>query len=414
VLVWPTGADTASGLPDAVIVADGQLQETVAWLTTYAPSLRPFSAHFRLIESGALALDLQRLRGSAPQGLHNAFAALVLAEALESSQVTSPGGQERLTVSACQSTLSWSLLRNLVLRTGGENEVAGGWQRARVLTRQKERRIAFPAIQSAVAVLASMAGGSAPQASTALDLELVEACDEIRHSGEIRRALRSFPSPLAPLLANIQGPRERRVQAVDDLLEAVMREGGPVQHFDSFLLAYAVSQVRPGSLTHASLLGPMVRTHPGLVIWLGLCAGLHPESTVAVESDGVGLRSVRDLFARENPLDRPRADIALPELEMFLAGETQEADFVTGLGSKLWVELVPGVATILNWNPRSRGDVPEDGPRATADRNPQDIWDELGRVLTRAKDLYWQATAHQDRDRQLDMFSRDARRNRKK
>jgi len=414
-LIWRDESSTASGFPETVVIGDGQLQETIAWFTTYLTEVRPFSAQFRLFELGALREDIDRWRREPPHGFHHVFASVIIAEAVESAHLGGVPGSEQISVSACQSTLSWALLRDLVVRERRHPDVAGNWQRARLLTRQRERHTPTSEVQTAVSVVATLIGDRhLGEPEDRLHRRILEACEELRHSGELRSTLGGLSSDLQPLVTGVRGTRERRVQAVDDLFEAILRDRRPASTVDAFLVAYAVSQIKPGSLMHASVLAPVLRSYPGILTWLGLCSGLHPESNVAAELDGLGWRAVRDLLARERPIERPRADISLPELLAFLGGETRDTDFITGLASKLWVELVPGVTTLVNWQGRVRTEPGDESMRTASLRAAQDGWDELGRLLTRAREVYRELSPHHGRATQLDMFGKHEKRSRKR
>ena len=83
------------------------------------------------------------------------------------------------------------------------------------------------------------------------------------------------------------------------------------------------------------------------MLWYGVCAGLHPQSSVLSEFGGLGRRLLRDVLRREHILDRPDCDLAFDELQVLLRkpGSLQWAR-ISGHGSTK-VEIMPMVCTML-------------------------------------------------------------------
>ena len=78
---------------------------------------------------------------------------------------------------------------------------------------------------------------------------------------------------------------------------------------------------------------------------------------------------MRDLLRPESLLNRPRADIAISELEILLK-ESNRAHFFLQSPNRIDVEIVPCVDTILPWQRREYGQ-----------ENRRAVEDDLGRAV---------------------------------
>src|SRR5436190_16871577 len=89
-------------------------------------------------------------------------------------------------------------------------------------------------------------------------------------------------------------------------------------HNRGFLCGYLASCLHPGSLEYVDLVTSHLSGLPTLMLWYGVCAGLHPQSSVLSEFGGLGRRLLRDVLRREHILDRPDCDLAFDELQVLL------------------------------------------------------------------------------------------------
>lgn len=181
------------------------------------------------------------------------------------------------------------------------------------------------------------------------------------------------------------------------------------------MAAYVCSTVGPGSLSHLGLAAQLLPIATDALLWFGLCAGLHPDSSVASELGGVGRRTLRDLCMPEPRLGRARHDISLAELEIYAAGPLHSDAFTAGSPSRLVIELSPGVSTVVNWAARqSRGLAPTEAPQQRAPIAPhQDrLLSEIRMALDQAQRLLAQLT-DDGSDRQPGLFDPKGKRRRK-
>jgi hypothetical protein len=146
-------------------------------------------------------------------------------------------------------------------------------------------------------------------------------------------------------LAELRGPREQRVRAVERILKGPNRSDALTSSFLAGLLA---DQISPGSFEHVDLLLPYLNQYPTALIWYGLCAGLHPDSEVQQVGNCLGRRLIRDLLASDPILSPPKYDIALGELEVHLDREAP-LEFRIASQNHIAVELLPGVPAYMKW-----------------------------------------------------------------
>ncbi|MFL6388684.1 MAG: hypothetical protein ACJ71U_14470 [Terriglobales bacterium] len=187
---------------------------------------------------------------------------------------------------------------------------------------------------------------------------ILDACSDLFLKGELdsRRlyALDSEIPGISDLAERIRGPREDRVLALERMAENLRTRsagGNPITL--AFAVGYLASQVGPGTLDHLHLLKPYLNLFPGVLLWYGLCAGLHGKSTVASHAGGLGRRVLRDLLLKETFLDKPTCDIAISELRVMTTKFRGSPEFLTNSHSQLEVEIVPCVKTVMRWPPRS-------------------------------------------------------------
>lgn len=403
-LLWSTDPGRSRSLPEAIVVGNGGTRDVLAWITTYAPSIRPFTSQVRVLELEQYLRDSEAWRVPTASGLDHALAGLMISEAMISGLDTAT---QRVSAIACQSTVAWALLRGTLLRGYWASAIAEHWQHARVITSQRERRLPWEDLHQASAVLAALGNADGGFRVPEANWQILEACDELRARGEVRRAWIGVSDEIAGVASRLRGPRESRLVAVEHLLDHVDLQERSLSVVDRFALAYCVSAIVPGSLAQSSLAARLLRGSPGALIWLSLCAGLHPEARVGYEFGGVGLRVVRDLLVPEPLVSRPRADIALAELEMLTMGNHRELELPTGSTSTISIEIAPGITTVVPWGTgraRLSGSDMLDSPviGRPDELSREDMWRDLGATLMRASDLYFRLGLPR-RDPQLEL-----------
>jgi len=165
-----------------------------------------------------------------------------------------------------------------------------------------------------------------------------------RQVGEsIRARIEAFAGLPADLGLIEAGPKEERVLSVERGLRELATLGKKDKLSGEFLAGYLTSLIAPGTFDHRHVLEPFLETLPSANLWYGLCAGLHSNSKLRSFGEGIGRRILRDAMYRESYLDRPRGDIALPELEVLASANGGLAVNVTRDTAHLAVEVAPCV-----------------------------------------------------------------------
>lgn len=418
VAVWSRDPRETGELPELVVVADGTERDCTAWVATFAPGLRPFSAHFRIAARSEFLSEERTWRAPSAFGLDHALAGLVLTDVFLSHVLTGvqvpPDFQTTL---GCTSTLSFALMRDVLLHRGERDphRIIERWIRARQLTKQRDRQMNPADTWRVVRVLQLLADGDVPARPDDATMGIANACAELRNSGEIRSAWRFLGGDFAQLIPGLSGPREARLGEFERLLSSLKHRGRRLEIGESFAAAYVASTVGPGSLAQIALAAQLLPVAPEALLWFGVCAGLHPESNVAGELGGVGRRALRDLCMLEPLVGRPRVDISLLELEVYAAGDRTGDGFPTGSPSHLQIELSPCISTVVNWSERyQRGaQVAEAQPRPAMSADHSRLLSDLGMTLERAQRLLG-LLAEESGNRQGELFDSSKSKRRKK
>jgi hypothetical protein len=357
VAVWARDPQEVAELPRFLMTSDGKAYELLAWLTTFAPAVRPLTAFCRVLEKS----DLVRLnRSLAPPDLGeglNAAIGLLLGEVLSEEWVLTRT-QEPLSVAACESTLSFALVREMAIHTDGGDlaSVAERWLRIRALTKQRERTLKSSHVIQVAATLRALIKGGRGQPG-GVDPMILEACTSMLLSEDVSSALRAWPE-VRSTLSDTAPIRRRQIEERVTILENVVRQLSGHHNMSleqqSFIVGSVASSLGSGSLAHSGLVAPLLDRWPSAMLWYGMCAGLHREPSIASEMGGIGRRALRDLLGEETLLSRPRVDVSSLELEILLGGDRQFDDFATTSLYQLTVELTPGVWTVTKWPLRPR------------------------------------------------------------
>jgi hypothetical protein len=396
IAIWGEDPAIRPQLPHFLVTPDGYERDWLAWLVTYAPGLRPFTASCRVSGLSAFIKSATTFQPPDLGHLTSACIGLILGEMLSSEDVLARP-RDPMSASACASVLSFVLLRELAITTQpvlNESDLPAQWLRARQVTNQRERNLAVRDAINVAEVLRVMLRGG-PIARTALPV--LRACQEMNERGE----LRSQSGVLGPILeqaaAAMNGTREERVNIFEAALGAILQEQ---QHspLSAFGIGYLASRINPGALAHAPLVAPALVKYPAAMMWYGVCAGLTRRADVPPDFGWLGRRVLRELLAHETLLSRPRADLAFAELDILLNNHKAD-DFVVWSPTQLTVELAPGVATVLNWSSRARSARTPDSGERVDDRSWIEY--ELTSTINRLIDLHRRMRGDRDpRDRE--------------
>jgi hypothetical protein len=336
-------------LPHAIVVRADDMREFIAWVTTYIGGYRPFTAFFRVISPEDAQLAFEPSEPSLG-GLENAVVGLIISEALTLS--TTQRSVSALPLLPSESTYCYSFGRALAIgrvqRAKGFDPVSAPLAIARRLTRQPARKLGDDALAAALKVVSGLATHTSAPGASDVPAFVWEACQELASQGEVKRSWDLLGTPGAPLsraLNEMRGSREHRVR----IFERVLGDTNQVDVItSSFLAGLLADQIAPGTFEHVDLLLSYIDRYPMALVWYGLCAGLRPDSEVQQVGNCLGRRLVRDLLASDPVISRPKYDISVGELEVYLDRE-QPLEFRVASQNHIAVELLPGVPAYMKW-----------------------------------------------------------------
>jgi hypothetical protein len=373
VLLWasdpaqsPSGSPPEGRLPHAIVVRSNETREFIAWVTTFIGGYRPFTAFFRVIDPELARLAFEPKEPTLGT-LENAVAGLIIAEALTLS--SNQRSVSALLLLPSESTYSYSFARALALgyvRDGsGHDPISSPLAVARRLTRQPARKLADELLGDALKVLSRLATGKVTPGHSDVPAIIWQACQELLSHGGVKRSwdlLGGRGAPASQVLDEMRGPREHRVRTFERVLKGMDQLDVLTASFLTGLLA---DQIAPGTFEHVDLVLPYLNRYPTALVWYGLCAGLHPDSDIQQIGNCLGRRLTRDLLASDPITSRPKYDISVGELEVYLDRE-QPLEFRVASQSHIAVELLPGVPAYMKWPVSAATESASAGPRETS------------------------------------------------
>jgi hypothetical protein len=219
--------------------------------------------------------------------------------------------------------------------------------------------------------------------------EIAEACESILADGRVpeHQLFRMSGSLLhRHFIDDMSGTREQRVLVVEEVMRRISPDQ-PKSLSTEFVLGYLLSLCEPGSLNYSGLVYPVLDRFPTVLIWYGLCAGLHGRGDLLSDYDGLGRRLMRDVLKESNLLDRPECDIAAGELEV-LAEDPAAIEQVRVRSSRnMQIEVAPLVTALVSTTPRSASEqLLLFGDKSAADA--PSLRTQLGRIISDLNELY--------------------------
>jgi hypothetical protein len=358
-LVWQDDPREVQALPNLIVTGSIEQRDFFAWALTYLHALRPLTAYIRVstYQTAEQALKLQPV--PTLHRLEDACVGLMLGET--ATYLDGQRDLKQMPARTCASTYSFAMARSLAL--GGltleKDLISSAWFDARELTRQSKLPLTRPVLQAPWRVLLGLENGTWGSYSKEMELPLpmLEACLDLFLKGDIDarqwHSLESEVPGISDFGNMMRGPREDRVLAFEEVAARlrIRQVSKPVAL--AFALGYLASQIAPGTMDHLHLLSPYVHIFPGVLMWYGLCAGLHRRSTVASYAGGLGRRAIREVLRSESFLDRPTCDVGISELQIINSKAKGIFDFRTDSNNQIDIEIAPCVTATFRWPPRS-------------------------------------------------------------
>lgn len=362
-------------IPPLLVVARDSIREFLSWTWTYLREFRPLTAYTRVLEPETALRWIERTPSPlVSRASTKACLGLILGEALSYSSFS--GDTDDVSVWQCASTLSFAITRGLALLPNDRESPSHTrrlWVDLRTVTKQpildpSTESIsdcwnavfeAFPMLRvhhlerwgnATAATTSSLFAPSGAEASV-----VNAACQDIRDLGIVRERIWLTLLDESSFALGIAGlSRERRVENFMKAIPALLANQRMSQTLRDFVLGYLASQVGPGTMEHAELVRSQRKQFPTIMLWYGLCAGLHPTSRLEEFGAGLGRRILRDVTRSESTFESPTADISLPELDVALVGVNPQRppeEIRTERKGALRVELLPGVWSAVRWPP---------------------------------------------------------------
>lgn len=417
--LWSFDPREQPDVPEVLVVQTGREVEFLAWINTFAPGLRPFTALCRVVSEHDFSERMRSWQRPSLRGLELAGVGLVLGEVLSSEQGLEYVRSDSPSVAACSSVLSFPLVRELALNgmVRAEPSLSDRWVSARRVTQQKERNLTASDVVLAMEVLRAVCYPGYRLSSDAPVRGFAQACaDIIRHGGTTLDVWGSVFPVLSRVVSQMQGPRENRVRAFEEFVGSL--QPSHVEKFpneSSFVIGVLASLIGPGSLVHAPLVVPVLTKFRTAMLWYGLCAGIHEGSSVLDEFRGIGRRILRELLKDESLVGRPRCDISVVELDVLLGGEKPLTEFATMSPSQLYVDLDPGVWIAINWPAKEKakpvsGQQTQPGQNLDRERVAAEFYAAIGRL----DQLVEQATGVRRQGEQFELEFKHPKRGRRR
>lgn len=307
VLVW---REEPGLMPDAVIVANGALQNFFAWTTTYAPHLTPISCIADVVEHCDFVASLEN-RNNHSRRTRDAigYLGLVHAEVVAGFHGHSPPPFIGLTPFV--STFSWSAFQQQVLTESAVSPrtLRERWDEARRLLDAHKLGYSSQHVEEVWAFLAKPEGRQSRDAKQVRNfLESVDA------GSPSFRELSPAAAHVGELEGLQSGPLEARVDLFRKLTHALYDSRTPPPS-NAVVLGYALSLISQGSFAHIGLLGPSRVSDVRPLLWYGWFDFHWSEATAASPaSSAATLQLLRSAWKEESGW-RPR-DISLSELRV--------------------------------------------------------------------------------------------------
>lgn len=360
-LVWNERPNVEAVFPSIIIVGDGEKRDFLAWVSTYASFLRPLTGKTHVIEyENFLNITNRRIPKNKKHYLGSVIG-LIAAEVNLNRQLKHE--KSKITYRECLETLSFSLGNALFsgVSTDEFAYTAVSWNRV-----QKSSRRTGTAVENIKTflepwgVLIDICNGLSSKTKQSdlwsEDQYIYKAVSEILNNGSISSKtlnllIEELSIPSSFITHVFDGNRESRVIALEQLILFLGKSRYEHNNVASFIIGYLLNQLEPGTLEYLSLSHTLVAPKIQPILWYGLIAGLHPNTSVFEYASGMGWNMALKLGEQNGLLDPPTCDMDIEEFEMLL-DSTKVLGFEKSkrYGSYV-IELLSGVDTIVAFKP---------------------------------------------------------------
>lgn len=349
--VWIREHRPQESLPDLLIFPRERINDFLAFGAAFLGSLRPLSAHVRLITTDQFKSIVYPSTNTGCRIGREALIGAVIAEVL--TEVKTKSAFESIAMNAFTSTYSYSMARSLWLYRDDQllEDTSRFWFSVREWTHQPLRRLRKTDLLEVWDILRSF---------------VTEKSNHNREAGIVVDALRELyehKSLSTPTLRSITGgkmgtsdiddlmstPREDRLRFVEAFLGAGHNR---ISLIDDFLCGFFMSLISNGTLDYASLLLERLERFPTSLMWYGICCGVKREGRLDTWRRGLQQWLTREIERDFSLSERPRTDVSAVEFQILLRAPSK-GGLLQDNARTLAIELVPGVEQTLPWPPRS-------------------------------------------------------------
>ena len=366
--VWRAPAKQGqSPLPQVIIGNQSVLEDLIAWVATYLPTLGPLSAQSRLLTPTAFQDAHRKAAMSDWRSLAGSAVALCLGEVLSyASQSLQPTD---ISFVMCRSTLSFALIRSTILGCAPNRlqETAQAWKDVRSKLGQSTN------LQSSDLIL-----------QIVLDFAFDTPVDKNDMVAGLRGALgydvnvqslvedygnKYTSKPFANWIKDSRTlTAEEKVELFDLVSPELTRDSRRNSLDRGLILASLAFWCRAGFAQQLAIMSPYQKALPQATIWLAALHKTEPMMDTLSIGGRVGWRVAKELFRSEDIFQAPAYDISMLELEVLTRGSNFERIVGSWEQSRMEVELFPGVSTIVRSNFDS---IPKQAELPTAESTPQ-------------------------------------------
>ena len=341
--IWRAPAkQEQSPLPQVIIGHQAVLEDLIAWVATYLPTLGPLSAQSRLITPTTFQETHLTTATSDWRSLAGSAVALCYGEVLSyASHSVQPAD---ISFVMCRSTLSFALMRSKIL--GGSpnrlQETAEAWKDVRNRFGQSTNRQSSDLIlQIILDVAFETPYGESDKVGVLRGMPGYDVdVPSIVESYGSRYAIRDDQTLTA----------EGKVELFDLMSPELIRDNRLKVLEKGSILASWAFWCRAGYSQQLAIMRPYQKALPQSTIWLAALHKSAPMMDTLSIGAGVGWRLAKELFRTVDIFLPPTCDISVLELEVLTRGSNFEENVGPWDKSRIEVEVFPGVSTIVRSN----------------------------------------------------------------
>jgi hypothetical protein len=354
-LIW---GDKLDYLPVAIIVNNSK-RDFLAWASAYLINFKPVTAFFRVFDIDFCSSVVTSIKSSfnIDRRCVNVFIGLTIAETL--TYLEEGHSLDNMNLSTCSRTFSYIMSKAFYLGFVDQVDfLSSSWFKLRnLLTSQTYTTNNFNAYKLPWVIFINLLGRRKLNNQTLFDNNdsspnmLYLAAEDFMLNGKIsenilNKLLRGDTN-IKYHLFTYDGTREERVLSFQKILPTIL-ESPLSEQIKSFIAAYLVDRLAPGTFEHFNILRGLTRRLPSSLMWYGFFSGLNRKSQLRDISFGLGHRLLRDILRVRPIFARPEGDISYDEFNMLIS-KTNNLSIRTKIKGQLEIEILPNISTNISW-----------------------------------------------------------------